>query len=129
MKPFKEVNMNFNHNPTSMKKLYQFSLKVNVNFVKMILLKKKISEQTYLFTSWIKEPQKCELCGQSFIEKKRFKKHIVKGHEKQKPFEYEFCKYMCSVKSSLKKHIYSVHYNKKPFKCEMCDKSLPKWIP
>ena len=57
------------------------------------------------------------------------KTHIVKVHEKQKPFDFEICEYKCCVKSSMMMHISSVHDKIKPFKCEKCDKSFPKRTP
>ena len=54
---------------------------------------------------------KCELCEQSFYEKKGLDSHMKWNHEVAKDFKCDICDYECTRKSNLNLHVKKVHQN------------------
>lgn len=64
---------------------------------------------------------KCTHCGQTFIERKLFTKHVRK-HTGEKPFLCSYCGQTFAMDDELKRHLIKVHQTGSGFTCDSCGK-------
>ncbi|KAJ4425980.1 hypothetical protein ANN_27606 [Periplaneta americana] len=66
----------------------------------------------------------CDICGMSFLDSARFKRHYV-VHKCHKEFNCELCGKCFSQSGDYEKHS-CVHSSEKPFSCDVCGKCFSK---
>ncbi|XP_043252158.1 zinc finger protein 557-like isoform X13 [Colletes gigas] len=66
------------------------------------------------------EIDRCVECDEPFIDEDKLKKHMIKVHQKERPYECVFCNKRFKTKEFLKIHL--KQHNKR-FVCDICDVS------
>ena len=73
-----------------------------------------------------KDPERsvCPLCGKSYIEYSKLKKHILIIHEGRKDFKCDDCGKCFGRSDQLDKHKKAVHEGERNHECEQCRKTF-----
>lgn len=63
---------------------------------------------------------KCSECDYFCLFECQLKLHVLRKHEKERPFKCSECDYGAVLKTDLDKHISIRHRNERPYMCEIC---------
>ncbi|XP_044742583.1 zinc finger and SCAN domain-containing protein 12-like [Chrysoperla carnea] len=74
----------------------------------------------------VPENSECEICGKTFLNKHKLKKHLV-AHSNHRPFKCTVCSKAFKENFILNKHVKTMHTNPVPKEaCQICGRSISK---
>ncbi|XP_018336364.1 zinc finger protein 808-like [Agrilus planipennis] len=80
------------------------------------------TNETDLLHSSLLSEYKCNICQDSFEDRKLLFNHKKKIHKEERPFNCLFCERLFDHSGELKRHE-QVHLNQRNFTCDICNKS------
>ena len=71
----------------------------------------------------LKPAYECSLCGQYFVYRSQWERHMINDHSIAKPYKCDKCDFATHSIKSLKYHqdTHVNHIGVKSFKCDLCD--------